>query len=167
MKNEDFFNSPLYKQFNQRPTMDEFLSLSRRFCRFGLTDEEIKEAIQSACDFFHIPYPRMVQDLTNHPNGQTMFVNWDRGSFYDDVLCFNMQQLIDMKVDNKEAFSLVMTHECAHRVLQNTVLWTEQRGMGTRAVLRLLHGGEKWTVEHGCVENHHGADYDIGQYDPP
>lgn len=64
--------------------------------------------------------PRMIQDLTNVQNGQTMFVNWDRGSYYDDVLCFNMQQLIDMKVDSKEAFSLVMTHECGHRVLQNT-----------------------------------------------
>jgi hypothetical protein len=31
-----------------------------------------------------------------------------------------MQQLIDMNVDSKEAFSLVMTHECAHRVLQAT-----------------------------------------------
>lgn len=49
-----------------------------------------------------------------------MFVNWDRGSYYDDILCYNMQQLIDMKVDSKSAFSLVMTHECAHRVLQAT-----------------------------------------------
>lgn len=65
--------------------------------------------------------PRMIQDLTNVQNGQTMFVNWDRGSYYDDVLCFNMQQLIDMKVDSKDAFSLVMTHECGHRVLQNTL----------------------------------------------
>lgn len=128
MKDEDFFNSPLYRQFNQRPTMEGFLALSKRFGQFGLTSKDIQEAIQSACDFFHIPYPRMVQDLTNHPNGQTMFVNWDRGSFYDDVLCFNMQQLIDMKVDNKEAFSLVMTHECAHRVLQNTRFYGPNNG---------------------------------------
>lgn len=120
MKIIDFFNSPLFKRFNKRPTMDDFLALSRRFSRFGLTQDDVKDAIQSACDFFRIPFPRMVQDLTNHPNGQTMFVNWDRGSYYDDVLCYNMQQLIDMKVDSKEAFSLVMTHECAHRVLQNT-----------------------------------------------
>lgn len=78
------------------------------------------DAIKSACDFFNIPMPKMIQDLTNVQNGQTMFVNWDRGSYYDDVLCFNMQQLIDKKVDSKEAFSLVMTHECGHRVLQNT-----------------------------------------------
>lgn len=124
----DFFNSPLYQQFNQRPTMDEFLALSRRFSRFWLTNDEIKEAIQSACDFFYIPYPRMVQHLTNNPNGQTMFVNWDRDSFHDDVLCFNIQQLIDMKVDNKEAFSLVMTHECTHRVLQNTWFYEPNNG---------------------------------------
>ena len=64
--------------------------------------------------------PRMIQDLTNVQNGQTMFVNFNPGSYEDDVLCFNMQQLVDMKVDSKDAFSLVMTHECAHRVLQNT-----------------------------------------------
>lgn len=101
-------------------SMDEFMRLSQRFRRFGLSDEDIRDAIKSACDFFNIPMPRMIQDLTNAQNGQTMFVNWDRGSYYDDVLCFNMQQLIDMNVDSKEAFSLVMTHECAHRVLQAT-----------------------------------------------
>ena len=101
-------------------SMDEFMGLSHRFRRFGLSESEIRDAIKSACDFFNIPMPRMIQDLTNARNGQTMFVNWDKGSYYDDVLCFNMQQLIDMKVDSKDAFSLVMTHECAHRVLQAT-----------------------------------------------
>ena len=108
--------------------MDEFLALSRRFSRFGLTQDDIRDAVKSACDFFNIPQPRMIQDLTNTPGGQTMFVNWDRGSYYDDVLCFNMQQLIDMKVDTKEAFSLVMTHEAAHRVLQNTQFYGPNNG---------------------------------------
>lgn len=128
MNDPDFFNSQLYRAFNKRPTMDEFIALSDRFRRFGLTQDEITEAIQSACDFFQIPFPRMVYDLTHHPNGQTMFVNWDRGSYYDDVLCFNMQQLIDMKVDSKAAFSLVMTHECAHRILQSTQFYGPNNG---------------------------------------
>ena len=116
----NIFDNPAF-QFFKRPTMDDFLKrCQQRFQRFGLSDEDVYEAIKSACDFFNIPMPRMIQDLTNVQNGQTMFVNWDRGSYYDDVLCFNMQQLIDMKVDSKEAFSLVMTHECGHRVLQNT-----------------------------------------------
>lgn len=117
---KSFFDSPIYQMFNRRPTMDEFLRLSQQYKRFGLTPAEIKDAIKSACDFFNIPMPRLIQDLTNNPNGQTCFMNWDRGSYADDVICFNMQQLIDMKVDSKDAFSLVMTHECGHRVLQNT-----------------------------------------------
>ena len=116
---DDIFNSAWFRMFNHT-SMDEFMGLSHRFRRFGLSESEIRDAIKSACDFFNIPMPRMIQDLTNARNGQTMFVNWDKGSYYDDVLCFNMQQLIDMKVDSKDAFSLVMTHECAHRVLQAT-----------------------------------------------
>ena len=115
----DIFNTLWFQMFTHT-SMDEFMRLSQRFRRFGLSDEDIRDAIKTACDFFNIPMPRMIQDLTNAQNGQTMFVNWDRGSYYDDVLCFNMQQLIDMNVDSKEAFSLVMTHECAHRVLQAT-----------------------------------------------
>ena len=115
----DIFNTKWYKRFNHG-SMNEFLALSQRFKRFGLTYKDVYDAIKSACDFFRIPMPRMIQDLTNVHNGQTMFVNWDRSSYEDDVLCFNMQQLIDLKVDSKEAFSLVMTHECAHRALQNT-----------------------------------------------
>jgi hypothetical protein len=98
--------------------MAEFLKLSQRFGQFGLSQNDIQDAIKSACDFFNIPMPRMIQDLTYVQNGQTMFVNYDRGSYYDDVLCYNMQQLLELNVTTKEAFSLVMTHECAHRVLQ-------------------------------------------------
>ena len=116
---DDIFNSAWFRMFNHT-SMDEFMGLSHRFRRFGLSESEIRDAIKSACDFFNIPMPSMIQDLTNAQNGQTMFVNWDSGSYYDDVLCFNMQQLIDMNVDSKDAFSLVMTHECAHRVLQAT-----------------------------------------------
>ena len=116
----NIFDNPVF-QFFKRPTMDDFLKrCQQRFQRFGLSDADVHDAIKSACDFFNIPMPRMIQDLTNVQNGQTMFVNWDRGSYYDDVLCFNMQQLINMKVDSKDAFSLVMTHECGHRVLQST-----------------------------------------------
>ena len=116
---DDIFNSDWYKAFNQI-TMDDFLEMTGRFREFGLTREEIIDGIRSACAFFNIPMPRMIQDLTNVQGGQTMFVNWDAGRYDDDVLCFNIRQLVDMKVNSKDAFSLVMTHECAHRVLQAT-----------------------------------------------
>lgn len=116
---DNIFNQDWFRLFHQT-SMDEFLKMSQRFKKFGLTSNDVEEAIKSACDFFNIPMPRMIQDLTNVQNGQTMFVNWHPGLYEDDVLCYNMQQLVDMKVDSKDAFSLVMTHECAHRVLQNT-----------------------------------------------
>ena len=116
---DNIFNQDWFRLFNQT-SMDEFLKMSRRLQKFGLTPNDVEEAIKSACDFFNIPMPRMIQDLTNVHNGQTMFVNWDKSRYEDDVLCFNMQQLVDMKVDSKDAFSLIMTHECAHRALQNT-----------------------------------------------
>ena len=116
----NFFNSDIYKAFN-RTSMDEFLTLSRRYRRFNLTPDEIRDAIKSACDFFNIPLPRLIQDLTDTPGGSTCFMNWDRGSYYDDVIAFNMEQLIELKIDSKDAFSLIMSHECGHRVLQNTV----------------------------------------------
>ena len=34
MSASDFFNSPIFKAFNKRPTMDEFLALRKRFGRF-------------------------------------------------------------------------------------------------------------------------------------
>ena len=138
--------------------MDDFLKMcQQRFKRFGLSNADIYDAIKSACDFFNIPMPRMIQDLTNAQNGQTMFVNWDRGSYYDDVLCFNMQQLVQMHVNSKEAFSLVMTHECGHRVLQNTQFPGVANGqweselcpdffMGCRAGLWNMHSIEKVTL---------------------
>lgn len=151
------FDNPAL-QFFKRPTMDDFLKMcQQRFKRFGLSNADIYDAIKSACDFFNIPMPRMIQDLTNAQNGQTMFVNWDRGSYYDDVLCFNMQQLVQMHVNSKEAFSLVMTHECSHRVLQNTQFPGVANGqweselcpdffMGCRAGLWNMHSIEKVTL---------------------
>lgn len=100
--------------------MNDIVNIWVRFLRFGLTPQDIEDAIRSACDFFNIPMPNMIHDLTYERNGQTMFVNYNPHSYEDDVLCFDMQQLVDLNVDNKEAFSLIMTHECAHRVLQNT-----------------------------------------------
>lgn len=76
---------PWYKRFNHT-SMNDFLTLSQRFKRFGLTYEDVYDAIKSACDFFRISMPRMIQDLTNVRNVKTMFVIWDRSSYEDDVL---------------------------------------------------------------------------------
>lgn len=100
--------------------MQDLATVYRRFVKFGLTPQDVDEAIRSACDFFNMPMPCMVHDMTYDPCGETMFLNYDPESYEDDVLCFNLRQLVDLNVDSKEAFSLIMTHECAHRLLQDT-----------------------------------------------
>ncbi|WP_300729774.1 hypothetical protein [uncultured Bacteroides sp.] len=106
-----------YRIFHRNPP-DDMILLGKRFERFGLTDMEMKEALQSACSFFDIPSAQIIKKLTHTPKGQTMFLDWDRKHHADDTLCYNMQQLIDMKVEKKDAFALVVTHECAHEFMQ-------------------------------------------------
>ena len=86
----DIFNTEWYKRFNHG-SMNEFLALSQRFKRFGLTYEDVYDAIKSACDFFRIPMPRMIQDLTNVHNGQTMFVC---GCIQNQLMVFNKKYII-------------------------------------------------------------------------
>jgi len=90
--------------------------------KYGLTEEECIKGIQSACDFFGIPMPRTIEDMTSNPEGETMFKNWDRDRMDDDVLCFDLQQLKGLGVNNYTGFTAVFTHECAHRFFQNRLL---------------------------------------------
>ena len=100
-------------------SMDDFIRrCSQLREQLKLTQMEIEEGIHSACDFFGIAYPMLIIDLSNKKYGQTMFVNMDRSSFADDVICYNIHQLQDLGVKNKDAFTLIMTHECAHRYYQ-------------------------------------------------
>ena len=113
------YNQELFKQFNIS-SMEEYEKLSKSFGRFGLSVQTVVDAVKSACDFFNIPMPRLIQDCSDDKNGQTMFINYNSGSYEDDVLCINLNQLVDLRIETVEDFYLVITHECAHRVLQNT-----------------------------------------------
>ena len=104
-----------YDNFLPRPTMDGFLRRVDLRALKGLTEDEIKDAISSACDFFGIPFPAFVQDLSNFKFGRTMFVNIDPTSFGDDLLYYNMNELAQLHVGTAEAFSIIMSHEMAHR----------------------------------------------------
>lgn len=84
--------------------MNNPTNIHQRFVDFGLTPQDIDGAIRSACDFFNIPMPAIIHDLTYVQDGETMFLNYDQESYEDDVLCFNLRQLQDLNVDNKEAF---------------------------------------------------------------
>lgn len=72
---DNIFNQDWFRLFNHT-WMDEFLKMSQLFKKFGLNSKDVEDAIKSACDFFHIPMPRMIEVgliLTNasptHPEG--------------------------------------------------------------------------------------------------
>ena len=78
-----------------------------------------------------------------------MFVNKNTTSYNDDILCYNLQQMQELEVSSKDAFSLVMTHECAHRYFQCTTFqglnngaWEEELAcdffMGVRSMIEQI-----------------------------
>lgn len=89
--------------------------------KYGLTEDECEVAIQAACDFFGIPAPVLIKNLTSDKNSQTLFRNRDPNSLYDDVLEYNLKELKALGVSDIVGFTAVFTHECAHRVFQNTL----------------------------------------------
>jgi len=96
------------------------MAIYRGYELYNMTKEDILDAIQSACDFFQIPMPAVIRNQTGDIDSITGFFDCNRSSYFDDEIRFNMDQLVKMNVETKQAFSLVMTHECAHRVFQNT-----------------------------------------------
>lgn len=71
MTQEDY----LHKLYAQKyPYLEGFRKSIKQLLRYGLSDDDCIKGIESACDFFEIPMPALIADLTSHPNGQTMFL---------------------------------------------------------------------------------------------
>lgn len=133
-------------------TAKDLEAVCRRFDKFNLTHKEVMEAIRSACDFFRIPYPELVYDLTNSKGGRTMFVNNNSDDMANDILCYNMDQLIGLNVNSKDSFSLIMTHECAHRVFQKVTLPGVANGIWEHELLADFFMGIRaglWSIDFG------------------
>ena len=136
----------------ERPTMDGFLrEAEEKFSNlFNLDIAQITDAIQSACAFFGLSYPNMVLNLSRQPKGGTMVYNLDPETDADDILCYDLNQLMALGITNKDSFSLIMTHECAHRYFQgydfpglNNGQWEQELAcdfcMGARAALEHMN----------------------------
>lgn len=87
-----------------------------------LPDEAVENAVHRACEFFGIPEVPIIE-----ADGTCVWTN-DATSLADDLFGFNREQLMGMGVSGEDSLTLVYTHECAHRCLQNTFLnlWTEE-----------------------------------------
>lgn len=87
-----------------------------------LPDDAVANAVHRACEFFGIPEVPIVE-----ADGTCVWTN-DAISLADDLFGFNRDQLMEMGVSGEDSLTLVYTHECAHRCLQNTFIdsWTEE-----------------------------------------
>ena len=80
----------------------------------GFSNDVIVGSVHDASNFFHIDDPMQIRE------------GWTTGVYpnnpftdADDVLMVNRDQLQNMGLTEKDGLDLVMTHECAHRALQN------------------------------------------------
>ena len=81
-----------------------------------ISEEQVAQSVSETCDFFGIEEPA----LTMEGPATGVFTNLDFTPA-DDVLFYNVEELEAMGVTGKDGFDLVMTHECAHRELQDMV----------------------------------------------
>ena len=102
-------------------TMEGFMDeAAERFSNlFNLSVKDIVDAIRSACAFFELNYPKKVIDISLLQEGGTRVYPLDPSTDEDDILYYNLSELKALRIKNKESFSLIMTHECAHRYFQN------------------------------------------------
>lgn len=80
----------------------------------GLTDDVVAQSVHEASVFFGMDDPINVHE--DWTTGVMTNMSWMEN---DDVLIFNRDQMAEMGITDKEGFDLVMTHEGAHRMLQN------------------------------------------------
>lgn len=87
-----------------------------------LPNESVENAVHRACDFFGIPEVPIIET-----DGTCVWTNGS-ASLEDDIFGFNREQLMEMGVSGEDSLTLVYTHECAHRCVQDRFMdaWTEE-----------------------------------------
>jgi len=134
--NNDFINRISAKRF---PIFELF--------KYGVTEQDCINEIKAACAFFGMPMPASIDNLTYLPYGQTMFVNRNRESFADDILCYDLAELKRLGVTGKHAFTLIMTHENAHRLMQNTPIEGVNNGQWEQELIADFFMGVRAGIE--------------------
>lgn len=98
------------------------LNLNQHINGQSLPDEMVLSAVSKACDFFGIPEIPVV-----NAQGTCVWSN-DPTTYEDDVLGFNREELLSLGISGEDSLTLIYTHECAHRTLQDVYTddWEEE-----------------------------------------
>lgn len=87
---------------------------------FLLPDDMVSNAIHRACDFFSLPDAPFFEGKT------VCILPNDVSTVMDDIFGFSRVQMMEMGINGEDALTLVYTHECAHRILQNNLELSEK-----------------------------------------
>ena len=114
---KDSINTDYLRKYHP-VNMELFFFLVRLRQLQSLSQEQIIDAVKSACDFFGMPLPQ-IGNTTGHPKYSTMFYRGaDKNSYDDDLICYDLQELAYLHISTFDALSLVLTHEATHRRTQ-------------------------------------------------
>ena len=94
-------------------TLNNFHGEFQNINEMNLSDEMVVNAIERACDFFHLPKVPVYNAESScvWPNEPT--------TTYDDAFGYNRQELMNLGINGEDSLMLIYTHECAHRALQS------------------------------------------------
>ena len=94
-------------------TLNNFHGEFQNINEMNLSDEMVVNAIERACDFFHLPKVPVYNAESScvWPNEPT--------TTYDDAFGYNRQELMNLGINGEDSLTLIYTHECAHRALQS------------------------------------------------
>ena len=130
-------NSSLSNDQAFNELLDETYDAIQDATDFSLPNDMVISAVNSASDFFGLPYPEITysESTCEMPN--------DISSYNDDVIGIARSQMIEIGIYGEDALCLVMTHECCHRALQsydNMDSWEQELACdyfaGVRAVMQ-------------------------------
>lgn len=89
--------------------------MAQIFSEYGITEKECEQGVHEANDFFGLPHTEVINATLS---SCTRMRPHDLSTIYDDEIFYNLEELKGIGVVGKQAFTLIMTHECAHRLFR-------------------------------------------------
>lgn len=110
-----------------RVSMEDFIEKYMRTRLKGISREDILQLVHDTCFFFGQDDSCAVYDVSRSPF-TTQMRNSLNEEIAQDELYYNLDELIRMGVTTVDAFTLVLTHEFAHRYFKYRVFYGRNHG---------------------------------------
>lgn len=108
-------------------SMEDFIEKYMRQRLAGISREDILKLVHDTCLFFGQDDSCRVYDVSHTPLTTQMRSSLNEEEVKDE-LYYNLEELIRMGVTTVDAFTLVLTHEFAHRYFKHKVFYGRNHG---------------------------------------